>query len=412
MTLIIIALAFYNKMYVLLFLFMQNTYLELILWLAFFTLALFFLPIKGSFKLSAEKSNSRFNERNTMFSRNEIATDADLQQDYYKDFPEHDALDKEWLIKPGLLDEKASLYSALSFKAADATFDTIGRLKPFAEGEVNVEKEEISSIQLSSFLEKWSKKLGAVSIGFCEMQDYHFYSVRGRGDVYGKKVDRTYKNGIVFTVEMEEEFLSMGPAGPSIMESAQRYLSSGTIAVQMAEFIRKMGYEARAHIDGNYELIAPLVARDAGLGELGRMGLLITPKLGPRVRLAVITTNAPIIPTVRKPDYSVHHFCNLCKKCATICPSNAIPKTPIAEIDGVQRWKINHEKCYSYWCTVGTDCGRCMSVCPYAHKSNALHNFVRWGIRNNIFFRRLAVVMDDIIYGKKPKPAKVPQWML
>ena len=49
---------------------------------------------------------------------------------------------------------------------------------------------------------------------------------------------------------------------------------------------------ARAHIDGNYQVIAPLVARDAGLGTIGRMGLLMTPELGPRVRLAVVTTRA------------------------------------------------------------------------------------------------------------------------
>jgi hypothetical protein len=37
-----------------------------------------------------------------------------------------------------------------------------------------------------------------------------------------------------------------------------------------------------------------------------------------------------------------------------------------------------------------------------------IHDFVRWGIRNNKYFRRLAVYGDDIIYGKKPKPQKLP----
>ena len=45
--------------------------------------------------------------------------------------------------------------------------------------------------------------------------------------------------------------------------------------------IRRLGYPARAHIDGNYRVIAPLVARDAGLGEIGRMGLLMTPRSRP-----------------------------------------------------------------------------------------------------------------------------------
>ena len=38
------------------------------------------------------------------------------------------------------------------------------------------------------------------------------------------------------------------------------------IAVDVAKYLRELGYSARAHIDGNYRVIAPLVARAAGLG--------------------------------------------------------------------------------------------------------------------------------------------------
>ena len=80
------------------------------------------------------------------------------------------------------------------------------------------------------------------------------------------------------------------------MESARRYLDSGAIAVQLALFLKGIGYRARAHIDGNYRVVCPLVARDAGLGEIGRMGILMTPALGPRVRIAVVTTDFPLVP--------------------------------------------------------------------------------------------------------------------
>ncbi|NOR88100.1 MAG: 4Fe-4S dicluster domain-containing protein [Bacteroidales bacterium] len=377
----------------------------------FILLLALFLPIKGRFKLESEVPKKRFDERDTMFSRREIIDSPDLQQIYYQNNPKKFELDKEWLNKPGLLSDKASLFSPLSFKAADASFITIEHLRPFVNGEVNRVKNEIDASQMSEFIQKWAKKLGAVSLGITAMQDYHYYSHRGRSEDYGKKVEPKHQYGIAFTVEMNEDFLATGPAGPAMMESANQYVNSGVIAIQIAHFIRGMGFEARAHIDGSYELIAPLLARDAGLGELGRMGLLMTPKLGPRVRIAVVTTDVPLLITPRKPDYSVHDFCNICKKCANICPSQAIQKTPIALMEGVQRWKIDHEKCFGYWCTVGTDCGRCMSVCPYAHKNNWFHNFIRWGIRNNWLFRRLAVYGDDLFYGKKPKPKQVPDWI-
>lgn len=374
-------------------------------------LLLFFLPVRGNFKLSKEFPESRKDERHTMFSRSENKNFSERQQKYYQEFPNHKVRDQEWLDKPGLMSEDSHFYSKLSFTAADASFETIGQLRHFVTGEVNPDKKKFEVEKLSDFIRNWAEKLGAVSVGFCKMEDYHFYSRRGRGDYYGEEVDIKHQYGIALTVEMDEDFLATGPAGPTLMESAQQYLNSGVIALQIADFLRKLGYESRAHIDGNYEVIAPLVARDAGLGEIGRMGLLMTPKLGPRVRIAVVTTEAPVQTDERIPDYTIHDFCNICKKCAVVCPSQAISKNSIGEVEGVEKWQLDHEKCFTYWCTSGTDCGRCMSVCPYSHKDNWIHNFVRWGIKNNFLFRKAAVYLDDVFYGKKPKPKKVPDWM-
>ena len=372
---------------------------------------LFLLPLKGKFKLTAESPQFQYDERDTMFSRNEITHRSKLQELYYKANPDKIGLDKLWQEKPGLMSEKSVFYCPISFTAANASFFPIEQLRAFVDGEINSRKKAFNPQQLTVFLSHWAKKLGAVSVGFCEMRDYHYYSVRGRGEAYGKKPMSNHRYGIAITVEMDKELLATGPAGPTLMESARQYLNSGVIAIQLAKFIRELGYEARAHVDGNYELICPLVARDAGLGEIGRMGLLISPELGPRVRIAVVSTNVPLEVTPRIPDYSVHSFCNRCKKCADRCPGNAIPKSKIESINGLQRWQVNHEKCFAYWCTSGTDCGRCMSVCPYSHPDHLLHNWVRWGIRNNRLFRIFALKMDDFFYGRKPKPAKVPEWI-
>jgi reductive dehalogenase len=221
----------------------------------------------------------------------------------------------------------------------------------------------------------------------------------------------THKYAIAFTVEMSHEMLKTAPAAPVVMESGQQYLNAGVIALQVATFIRNIGYEARAHIDGNYELVCPLVARDAGLGELGRMGLLMTPRLGPRVRISVVTTNLPLIIDQPLNDYSVIDFCTLCKKCADACPSQAISFGPQEEINGIKRWQINQEKCFTLWSALGTDCGRCISVCPYAHPDNLLHNIVRTGIKNSSVFRKVALHLDDYFYGRKPAPAPLPDWV-
>jgi reductive dehalogenase len=195
------------------------------------------------------------------------------------------------------------------------------------------------------------------------------------------------------------------------MESAQQYLEAGAIAVQLAAFVRRLGYEAEAHIDANYKVICPLVARDAGLGEIGRMGLLMTPQLGPRVRIAVVTTDLELVPDRRVFDPTVIHFCQICRKCADICPPRAIPTGGQVPVGGVERWRVDQEACFAYWCTVGTDCGQCMKVCPYSHPDSPLHNLVRWGLKRSWFFRHFALRMDDLLYGRRPGPLPHRSWL-
>lgn len=370
-----------------------------------------FIPFK-KVKPDNEASSFKIDERDTMFSRNELTRDENKSKSYYEKNPDKLAIDKEWHSKPGLMDEKSAMYNPIAYAAADASFFAIEELRNSVDGKPAEDKKEFSAKELSLFVKNWSKKLGAIETGICELKPHHFYSHRGRGEYYGKPVNNKHKYGIAFTVEMDKDFTSAGPGAPIVMESAQQYMHSGSIAVQLAQCIRNLGYEARAHIDGNYEVVCPLIARDAGLGEIGRMGLLMTPKLGPRVRIAIVSTDLPLVGDDRNANSSVHDFCEICKKCAEVCPSSAISSEPKKEINGLKRWQINQEKCFSYWCTSGTDCGRCMSTCPYSHPDNLMHNMVRWGIQHSWFFRRIALAMDDFFYGKKPKPAKTPDWLL
>ena len=153
------------------------------------------------------------------------------------------------------------------------------------------------------------------------------------------------------------------------------------------------------------------MARDAGLGEIGRMGLLMTPGLGPRVRIGVVTTDLPLIPDQRRPEHSVLDFCTMCEKCAEVCPSQAIPRGVRSEVDGALRWQIDSETCYTYWCRIGTDCARCVSACPYSHPDTAMHGLVRLAIRNSALARRAALAADDLIYGRRPPPKEVDGWV-
>jgi ferredoxin len=354
---------------------------------------------------------SRIDERDIMFSRMLLRPGTERFRDYYADKPENKALDDAWRANPGLLREGSSAYHPLAFRAADASFATIERLRPFVDGEPATRRVELDPARAAAFLKRWALKLGAVSAGVTRLEDYHLYTHVGRGPDFGRPVTLDHDFALALTVEMDKGALDHAPLAPTVMESSQQYVASGVIAVQVAELIRRLGYPARAHIDGNYRVVCPLVARDAGLGEIGRMGLLMTPELGPRVRIAVVTTDLPLAPDERRRDPTMVDFCARCRKCAEMCPSGAIPLGAKKDVDGVRRWRIDSEACFTLWTSTGTDCARCMAVCPYSHPANWMHGLVRWGVRRSGRFRRLAVRADDWLYGRRPPPRPAPDWL-
>ncbi|NIM49905.1 MAG: 4Fe-4S dicluster domain-containing protein [Gemmatimonadales bacterium] len=369
------------------------------------------IPVGRRPRIESGTPKQRIDERDIMFSRRLLRPGTARFEEYYAANPAKKAPDDQFRAKPGLLTKGASAYHPYAFAAADASFTTVEHLRPFVDGVPATEKVASDPAEMSAFIKRWALKLGAVSVGVTELRDYHLYSVIGRGDDYGQPVTLAHEFAIALTVEMDKGMLDRAPLGPTVMESAQQYLASGAIAVQIAEFIRRLGYPARAHIDGNYRVVCPLVARDAGLGEIGRMGLLMTPQLGPRVRIAAVTTDLPLVADGRKRDPTMIDFCTHCKKCAHVCPSRAISFEDRKIIDGVRRWQIDSESCFTLWCTIGTDCARCVAACPYSHPDSLLHNLVRRGVHNSSLFRRAAIWADDFFYGKKPPTSDLPEWM-
>ncbi len=377
----------------------------------FITLIVFLIPTHKEINKIDENPNGQIDERDIMFSRKLLSPGTQLYDEYYADKPKQKKPDDIFRKLPGLLSEKSSMYEPFTFTMASAIFGAIDDMKDLVDGEINHIQEKKSPETFSLLLKNWLIKQGCVSSGIADIQDYHYYSYVGRGAEVGKPVILRHKFGIVFTVEMRKEMVDCAPHGPTVMESAQQYMNVSTLAIQLARMIRKMGYTARAHIDGNYRLICPLVARDVGLGDIGRMGLLMTPQLGPRVRIGVVTTDFPLLTDRRKVNPGMINFCDICKKCAQVCPSNAISFSGRYDINNVHRWQIDQEACYTLWCKLGTDCGRCMAVCPYSHPDTFLHNVIRQGINHSSLFARFALLMDNFFYGPKPSPKSAPEWM-
>jgi ferredoxin len=371
---------------------------------------LFVLPI-GRVEIGQDTPQQRVDERDIMFARARLKPGSPEYADYYTLRPENQAVDDRTRSKPGLLSPQARYANPYLFASPLASFSVTEALRNVDWDPPASTRLEMSPDGMTHYLKSLARYYGALEVGVAKLQPFHVYSHVGRGrGLYGEPVQLDHPFALAFTVEMAMEMVAAAPQPPISMESAKQYVEAARVAFQLAGALRAMGYAAEAHTDGNYRVIAPLVARDAGLGEIGRMGLLITPRHGPRVRLGVVTTDAGLIVDGRKPDPSVIDFCNVCTKCAVNCPSQSIPFGERQEIAGALRWKINSDTCFHYWNVIGTDCGRCMAVCPYSHPDTFYHRLVRAGIAHSGFFRRAAIGLDNWMYGERPEQQADPEW--
>jgi ferredoxin len=372
---------------------------------------LFLLPI-GRVERGDDVPRGRFDERDIMFARARLAPGSPEYEAYYAMRPEKQAGDDKTRALPGLLSLDAREAVPLAFASAEASFSLTEALREEVDGRVAPARSEYPAGGMTTYIKGLARYYGAYTVGIAQLQPYHVYSHIGRGTgEYGAPIIFDHRYAIAFTVEMDHAMMGPAPQAPVVMESARQYVEAARVALQLGYLIRWLGYPARAHIDGNYRVIAPLVARDAGLGEIGRMGLLMTPELGPRVRLGVVTTDLPLVPDQRSDDLSTIDFCRICKKCAENCPSRSIPFGDREEIDGALRWCIDSDSCFRYWNVIGTDCGRCMDVCPYSYPDSLMHNMVRWAVRRSGAARRGVYWLDRLFYGSKPIRRPAPGWV-
>ena len=86
-------------------------------------------------------------------------------------------------------------------------------------------------------------------------------------------------------------------------------------------------------------------------------------------------------------------------------PSSSTVRTTAAETgQPCSAGRSTRTACFRYWNVIGTDCGRCLAVCPYSHPDNAAHNAMRWAIRRSGFGATGAFWLDDALYGHRPAP--------
>ena len=373
------------------------------------------LPIGPNLRIRILDKQDQADERDAVFHRFYLLEPGMSEYEaYYRSHPKKLANDERIRAMPNLGYPGSKTYHPMTSLFQIAIFDVIERITRDVEWEPDPVESSLVQASMEDFtcrIKGFTRYLGADLVGTTKLNPAYVYSHNGRSQgKWGEPVSLNHTHAIAIGMEMCYDMIRHTPDNISMTETAYQYFEAAKVAMLVARYINRLGYEARAHVDMNYRVMCVPIAVDAGLGELGRLGLLITPEFGARLRLSVVTTNLPL--TQDKPIvFGVQDFCDFCRKCATNCPSGSIESGVKGVYRGVEKWKVEQDSCYKYWRTLGSDCSVCIKVCPYSHPDTILHNLVRWAVRRNKLARRLALLGDDLFYGRCPKMQfPLPDW--
>ena len=217
------------------------------------------------------------------------------------------------------------------------------------------EKQTTADVQFFKELEELANSLGIVKVGYTTLDP-----------VLVMAEEPKYNNAIVLTMEMGNDLIKTPPGEKAQEMNDALYAKLATITYKLSDFIRSNGHATQvAHPYGNMVDLTRM-GEKAGLGGIGKSGLLITPELGPRLKISAIFTSIDNLPQKEGADHSwISQYCSRCSKCRISCPENALVEK--IHPDGEKETDLKPELCMG--CQEG--CTNCIEECIFDKREYA-----------------------------------------
>jgi NAD-dependent dihydropyrimidine dehydrogenase PreA subunit len=266
-------------------------------------------------------------------------------------------LNKTGLSVPSIVIEYGSLFGKMK---------TLPFLGHYMAGCLLEAKKSVKSIQKNEYLGKKRisrkdkddlnhliKELNVSDYGTLKLEQKHLFR--------NSKI--LFEHALIFTLEMKRDKIDTSPSIVSNKEIFRTYYELGVVVNKISDFLRSRGYNAQPIPALSNYLNLVYCARDAGLGEFGKHGLLITEQFGPSLRLAAVVTDIENFDKKDNDHQWVREFCETCPSCVNHCPANAIYEQPRELEDGTFQ-SIDYKKCAvpfstDYGCTI------CIRECTF-----------------------------------------------
>lgn len=235
--------------------------------------------------------------------------------------------------------------------------------------------------------------LKADIMGACKVPEAAYYS----HDIHGNPIQPRFENAVVIVMRKDWDAMHASNGRDWIGDpvSFQAYQHLGMVAETLANYIRRLGWEAAPQYGPSfvykYAVLLPPLLLAAGIGEVSRAGIILNPYLGLAYKAAAVLTDMPIVPD-QPVDFGLQKFCQECKICAENCPSKAIPTGDKILYNGYETWKLDTQRCASFNFTNarGTMCNRCVKSCPWSQPTTWPHNLVRGMVMRSSLAKTIA----------------------
>jgi Pyruvate/2-oxoacid:ferredoxin oxidoreductase delta subunit len=198
-----------------------------------------------------------------------------------------------------------------------------------------------------------ARELGFLEVGITNYDHRYAYA--------SKKEWVQFEHAICLAYEQDYEPTQTIPSIDAEIVHSSTYRTEGAAALELVNFLNTLGFHGQVHSpnDNTGPYIPMFVA--AGLGQLGACGYLLTPHVGSRCRILIVTTDAKV--SYDEPvDYGIHAFCQVCQVCVNRCPGRALMRDKIWW-RGMEKNKLYFKRCRPIMARY-LGCGICMKVCP------------------------------------------------
>ena len=198
--------------------------------------------------------------------------------------------------------------------------------------------------------EIYLKQLGVVEIAY----------VDGIKEYFMHGLDFDFNSAVVFSYEISQCIHDVGAGAKAQEYNNDLYRDFGNMTYKISDYLRLRGFETSVAHPREETIDFSHLAQKAGMGAIGKSGLLISPEIGPNQKIAAILVNIKNLPKAESDSYDwIPDYCNYCNSCVRACPHDALildKKTKTVS--------FTEELCIG--CSEG--CTECIKACPFYKK--------------------------------------------